>query len=231
MTVRNYFIEKIPMIEKSFYEYFLEIIKQFGNAIALIDPETMKSFTYLELINQSEQMRNALIRLGIQFGDTIGTYVNNSSHYIIFILAAISIGAILVPLNPSYKIYEIGKYFKKASVKWILTEEKLFEKIQHLKEENIQAIIFFSSGTTGLPKGIRLSHRTLIANVELVRKTQGIKCGKYEMVSLSGTDVVYGVLPYFHAGGLLTVLSLLGLGVQIIINRKFDAEQFLGTLS
>uniref|UniRef100_A0AAF5RX74 AMP-binding enzyme family protein n=2 Tax=Wuchereria bancrofti TaxID=6293 RepID=A0AAF5RX74_WUCBA len=266
------------MIEKSFYEYFLEIIKQFGNAIALIDPETMKSFTYLELINQSEQMRNALIRLGIQFGDTIGTYVNNSSHYIIFILAAISIGAILVPLNPSYKIYEIGKYFKKASVKWILTEEKLFEKIQHLKEENIQAkiimldstketllyytlqcylnndksfwnneminniqnkliydyntaIIFFSSGTTGLPKGIRLSHRTLIANVELVRKTQGIKCGKYEMVNLSGTDVVYGVLPYFHAGGLLTVLSLLGLGVQIIINRKFDAEQFLGTLN
>nr|CDP92623.1 Bm2378 [Brugia malayi] len=81
MTVRNYFIEKIPMIENSFYDYFLEIIKQFGN-----------------------QMRNALIRLGIQSGDTIGTYVNNSSHYIIFILAAISIGAILVPLNPSYKI-------------------------------------------------------------------------------------------------------------------------------
>lgn len=34
---------------------------------------------------------------------------------------------------------------------------------------NLQAIIFFSSGTTGLPKGILLSHSALIANVELVR--------------------------------------------------------------
>uniref|UniRef100_A0A1I8EJQ2 AMP-dependent synthetase/ligase domain-containing protein n=1 Tax=Wuchereria bancrofti TaxID=6293 RepID=A0A1I8EJQ2_WUCBA len=224
MTVRNYFIEKIPMIEKSFYEYFLEIIKQFGNAIALIDPETMKSFTYLELINQSEQMRNALIRLGIQFGDTID---------------------------------EIGKYFKKASVKWILTEEKLFEKIQHLKEENIKETLLYytlqcylnndksfwnNEMINNIQNKLIYDYNTVSNNFLFVRnnrfakrnpfnKTQGIKCGKYEMVNLSGTDVVYGVLPYFHAGGLLTVLSLLGLGVQIIINRKFDAEQFLGTLS
>lgn len=50
------------------------------------------------------------------------------------------------------------------------------------------------------------------------------------MVSLNGTDVVYGVLPYFHAGGMLTVFGLLGLGVQIIVNRKFDSKRFLETL-
>ncbi|CAG9531306.1 unnamed protein product [Cercopithifilaria johnstoni] len=229
MPIRNYFTEKISTIAKSFYEYFIGTIMQFGNEIALNDPETMKFVTYSELINRSQQMLSALIRIGIQHGDVIGTYVGNSSDYITFILAATGLGAILVPLNPAYKSYEIEKYFKKASVKWILTEEKLLEKIQHL--ENMEAIIFFSSGTTGLPKGILLSHNTLIANVELIRKTQGIKCGKYEMVSLNGMDVVYGVLPYFHAGGLLTVFGLLGLGVQIIINRKFDGKQFLETLS
>uniref|UniRef100_A0A1I7W007 AMP-binding domain-containing protein n=1 Tax=Loa loa TaxID=7209 RepID=A0A1I7W007_LOALO len=176
-------------------------------------------------------MRNALIRLGIQHGDVIGTYTGNSLDYIIFILAAVSIGAILVPLNPAYKAYEITKYFKEVSVKWILTEEKLFEKIQHLKGENVQAMIFFSSGTTGLPKGVVLNHSALIANVELIRKAQGIRCERYKMINLSSTDVVYGVLPYFHAGGLLTVLGLLGLGVQIIINRKFNGEEFLKTLS
>ncbi|KAM3722153.1 4-coumarate--CoA ligase [Dirofilaria immitis] len=277
MTVRNYFVENIATIEKSFDEYFFEIIKQFGNEIALTDPETMKSFTYTELINRSEQMRNALIRLGIQHGDIIGTYAGNSSDYITFILAAIGIGVILVPLNPAYKTYEIEKYLSKASVKWLLTEEKLFEKIEHFKEKNMEikiimldsieesllyysfqyylnndnsfstnediyglqnkpvyghnrAIIFFSSGTTGLPKGVIFNHKTLIANINLVRKAQGIKCGRYEMVSLNNTDVVYGVLPYFHAGGLLTVFGLLGLGVQIIINRRFSAEQFLKTL-
>ncbi|VDK77371.1 unnamed protein product [Litomosoides sigmodontis] len=211
MTVRNYFDEKVSTADKSFYEYFTEIIKQFGNEIALKDPETTKAITYTELISQSEQMLNALTRLGVQHGDVIGTYVCNSPAYITFVLAVLGLGAILVPLNPAYKPYEVEKYFKQASVKWILVEEKLFEKIRHLKMENMQAIIFFSSGTTGLPKGIRLSHSALIANVELVRKAQEIKCEKYEMVSLSGMDVVYGVLPYFHAGGLLTVFGLLGL--------------------
>ncbi|VDM92778.1 unnamed protein product [Onchocerca ochengi] len=264
MTIRNHFVEKISPIAKSFYEYFFEIIKQFGNKIAFTNPETMKFLTYSEFIDRSERMRNALIRIGIQHGDIIGTYLGNSSDYIAFILAAVGLGAILVPLNPAYKTYEIEKYFKKVSVKWILTEEKFFEKIRHLKEKNIEAkiimldstketllyysfqsylnnnnsfwinediydfqnkpvqedntaVIFFSSGTTGLPKGVILNHNTLIANVELVRKAQGIKFGKYEMVSLSGTDIVYGVLPYFHAGGLLTVFGLLGLGVQIIV--------------
>lgn len=66
----------------------------------------MESFTYSDLINRSEQMRNALIRLGIQHGDVIGTYVGNSSDYITFILAATSLGAVLVPLNPAYKSCE-----------------------------------------------------------------------------------------------------------------------------
>ncbi|MCP9264355.1 4-coumarate--CoA ligase 1 [Dirofilaria immitis] len=135
----------------------------------LTDPETMKSFTYTELINRSEQMRNALIRLGIQHGDIIGTYAGNSSDYITFILAAIGIGVILMKLK---------NISSKASVKWLLTEEKLFEKIEHFKEK-------------------------------IWNKAQGIKCGRYEMVSLNNTDVVYGVLPYFHAGGLLTVTTLL----------------------
>uniref|UniRef100_A0A158Q880 AMP-binding domain-containing protein n=1 Tax=Elaeophora elaphi TaxID=1147741 RepID=A0A158Q880_9BILA len=231
MTVRNYFLEKIPTITKSFYEYFIETIKQFGNKIALNDPETTKFVTYSKLANRSEQMLNALMRIGIQHGDVIGTYVSNSSDFVTFVLAAIGLGAVLVPLNPTYKTYEIEKYFKKASVKWILTEERLFERIRHLEMGSMQAIIFFSSGTTGLPKGILLNHSALIANVELVRKAQGMKCAKYEMVGLSGMDVVYGVLPYFHAGGLLTVFGLLGLGAQILVNRKFDSEQFVTTLS
>uniref|UniRef100_A0A915Q2V5 AMP-dependent synthetase/ligase domain-containing protein n=1 Tax=Setaria digitata TaxID=48799 RepID=A0A915Q2V5_9BILA len=281
MPVRNYFPEKISITgRKSFSEYFLEVIGQFENEIALIDPEMMKLINYSELINQTKQMSNALIRLGVQHGDIIGTYAGNSADYIIFVLAALSLGAILVPLNPAYKCYEIEAYFKKVFVNWILTEEKLVEKIQHVNQKIIHAkiivldsaketllyfavqaylnndnsswddknmrylqnelvcehdtaMIFFSSGTTGPPKGILLSHQTLLANVELIRllrKASTISCNQYEMVHLDVIDVVYGVLPYFHAGGLLTVFSLLSLGTRIIINRKFNNEQFLRVL-
>lgn len=50
------------------------------------------------------------------------------------------------------------------------------------------------------------------------------------MVILDERDIVYGVLPYFHAGGLLTVFCMLVQGVQLLINRKFDGTKFLETI-
>lgn len=47
MAIKNYFVEKIAPIAKSFYEYFLEIIKQFGNAIALV---IINHFTMQEIV-------------------------------------------------------------------------------------------------------------------------------------------------------------------------------------
>lgn len=51
-----------------------------------------------------------------------------------------------------------------------LTKKKvMFTKQDEINNKhNLPAMIFFSSGTTGLPKGIFISHNTLIANVELV---------------------------------------------------------------
>lgn len=68
------------------------------------DPETMKSVTFSEIIHRSKQMLNSLTRLDVHHGDVIGTYAGNSVDYIIFMLAAIGLGAILIPLNPAHKI-------------------------------------------------------------------------------------------------------------------------------
>ncbi|VDK40684.1 unnamed protein product [Gongylonema pulchrum] len=92
------------------------------------------------------------------------------------------------------------------------------------------AVIFFSSGTTGPPKAVVLSNQALIANIDVVRNVQGDGCAQHRMVCLGHDDVICGVLPYFHAGGLLTTFGLLGLGVQIVVNRKFDGQLFLEIL-
>ncbi|KAK2183595.1 hypothetical protein NP493_305g00010 [Ridgeia piscesae] len=79
----------------------------------------------------------------------------------------------------------------------------------------------FSSGTTGLPKGVMLSHYNLVANVEQTR-TQDV------MNYAAGEDVLIGVLPWFHIYG-QTCIALAGLksGVSLVSMPQFSPELFV----
>ncbi|RME46998.1 MAG: 4-coumarate--CoA ligase family protein [Chloroflexi bacterium] len=80
-------------------------------------------------------------------------------------------------------------------------------------------VLPYSSGTTGLPKGVMLTHRNLVANVCQVEGA-----GEY----VTQDDVVIGVLPFFHIYGMLVILNAtLYQGATIVTMPRFDLEQFL----
>ncbi|CAI5983681.1 unnamed protein product, partial [Closterium sp. NIES-64] len=83
----------------------------------------------------------------------------------------------------------------------------------------------YSSGTTGVSKGVMLSHRNLIANV------QQLLAGTNPRLDLCGEDVVLGLLPMFHiyAITLVNLLSLRG-GACVVTLPRFDLHQYLRTL-
>lgn len=76
----------------------------------------------------------------------------------------------------------------------------------------------YSSGTTGLAKGVMLTHTNLIANMVL-------SC---EMNVLKPGDRMVGVLPFFHIYGMVLILNLaVYRGVPLVTIPRFELEQFL----
>ncbi len=79
----------------------------------------------------------------------------------------------------------------------------------------------YSSGTTGLPKGVMLTHRNLVANVLQATAVQPVEPG----------DTLAGVLPLFHIYGMSVVMNgVLRGGATAVLMPRFDLEQFLGLI-
>jgi acyl-CoA synthetase (AMP-forming)/AMP-acid ligase II len=83
------------------------------------------------------------------------------------------------------------------------------------------AVLPYSSGTTGLPKGVMLTHRNLVANLQQIQ----------EAFPIEEEDTLIGVLPFFHIYG-MTVIMNQGLrsGATIVTMPRFDLGEFLELL-
>lgn len=76
----------------------------------------------------------------------------------------------------------------------------------------------YSSGTTGLPKGVMLTHRNLVANT-----AQEVPCSL-----VSESDSVIGLLPFYHIYGMEAILNIaLAHGATVVTLPRFDLEGFL----
>ncbi|KAH7410196.1 hypothetical protein DE146DRAFT_341666 [Phaeosphaeria sp. MPI-PUGE-AT-0046c] len=86
------------------------------------------------------------------------------------------------------------------------------------------AFLAFSSGTTGLPKGVMLTHRNIVADLLLVKNAVG---DWYT----SANDKFLGVLPFFHIYGLTGLVhQTLHRGIEVVVMPAFDMEAFLKTI-
>ncbi|AXI47794.1 4-coumarate--CoA ligase family protein [Sulfitobacter sp. SK012] len=100
-------------------------------------------------------------------------------------------------------------------------EDLMGEPISEQVPVNIEThsvVLPYSSGTTGLPKGVRLSHRNLVVNVDQCCLGTGFRPG----------EVAAAFLPFFHIYGMTALMNIhLGCGGALVTMPRFDLELFL----
>jgi len=89
-------------------------------------------------------------------------------------------------------------------------------------EEDL-ALLQYTGGTTGYPKGVMLTHKNLIANTTM--------CDAWMYKCVHGEETIMGVLPFFHVYGMTTVMLRTGFTQnRMVLLPKFDAETALKTI-
>jgi len=238
--------------------------------------------TYWDLHITVIRMANTLIELGVKKGDRVGIHLPNSPQFVIAYWALLTVGAIIVNLNPLYTKDELRFCVDNTTMTGLITFDMVLPIIKAVCQEvNIPlvivtritdfvagaplstpaelgleegwhhfselleksnnaipphipivpadpAIIQFTGGTTGVPKGAVLTHRNVVA-------------GSYA-VDMWGTSVigrlptsrkrVLCTLPYFHVYGEVVAMcaSVQNGSTQVLLPR-FDVEEVMNTIA
>lgn len=189
-----------------------------------------------------------LAELGISPGERVAVCLPKSVASIELHLAACSIGAVSMPLNPAYSSSELEYLLKDSGGKVLITRREgpgtapasglavdaatrivsvgpeglshslpaTSNRLDKVKlSHEVSALMLYTSGTTGRPKGAVISHGSLTANIEMLN----------EAWQWSADDVLLHVLPLFHVHGLLVALhGALHAGACAIVRPSFEAS-------
>jgi amino acid adenylation domain-containing protein len=189
--------------------------------------------TYSDLNEKADCLAVVLQSYKIGTGDFVGLLLKRSPELIICLLAILKAGAAYVPLTLSDPINRTRSIIESAGIKFVITNtgheidlKGNFERLnieQVIKQsgdfrvasKNIvirstdPAYIIFTSGTTGTPKGVLVSHKSVINVIEWVNKTFGISHSDKLLwiTSLSFDLSVYDIFGILAAGGIIRIVS------------------------
>ena len=187
--------------------------------------------TYGELWDRAARVAGGLRAAGVRSGERVALRLPNGTDWVLAFWGIQLAGAVAVPVNTRFKEAEVAYVVEDSGAAFVfapgapLPDGEPFV-IDGLTRADLAAI-FYTSGTTGFPKGAMTSHANFLANVE-----SAIRCVGIDRTEGATLATLINV-PLFHVTGCnaqLLVMTELG-GRTFVLTNPLDLEGFLRTVS
>ena len=202
-----------------------------------------------ELERLVRAVAGGLVARGLQRGDRVAMLVGNSPEFVYTYFGILRAGMVAVPINTSYTPREVTQLLQQsqsgllvcdaerrelaadaagdvptveiATADWRrLTVGSTPPPAQPVDPEST-AVLLFTSGTAGTPKGVMLSHRALRANLEQLAQLD-------DPPAMTASDKVLVLLPLFHSYALNAVLGMAAFtGATVVLGARSAPEAAL----
>ena len=202
--------------------------------------------SWSQLDSQVSAAARGLLGLGLSAGDRVAIHLGNTPEFAVIYFGALRAGLVALPVNTAYTPNELGHVFTDSGAGVVVTAATTADAvtsaatvpvivagassysdllgdpspIESVGAGEDLAVLLYTSGTSGRPKGAMLSHRALLANLE--------QSSRIDPPALTTDDIVLLVLPLFHVFGLNSALgSIAWHAATGVLAERFDPVETL----
>jgi long-chain acyl-CoA synthetase len=213
-------------------------------APALITADRTVSWSDLERLVRA--VAGGLAARGLEPGERVAVLVGNSVEFVTSYFGVLRAGLVAVPINTGYTVYEVSYLLEQSGASLLICDQGTSAVAREaagdvpvvtvgtddwrrltvgstpppsvVGDVDDLAVLMFTSGTSGRPKGAMLSHRSLFANLDQLTAVT-------DPAPMLADDVVLLILPLFHSYALNAVLGMMAKnGAAAVLTERFDPE-------
>jgi long-chain acyl-CoA synthetase len=199
-----------------------------------------RTWTFAELDRASNGFARHLAEQGVGRGDRVALMTSNRPEFVIAVHGASKLGAAAVMVSPAWKATEVrhaveltrpvhgvadgpgvellGAHLPVTDLDAVVVGDG--DPVEASVDEDDESVLVFSSGTTGMPKSVRHTHRSMRhGTVHWVRS-----------LGLTAEDRFQVATPPSHILGLLNLLAAFEAGATVRLHPRFDLDEVLGRI-
>ncbi len=193
-----------------------------------------RNYTLAQLNALADGLAASLTERGVTAGGRVALMASNRPEFVAALHAVWRLAAVVVLISPAWKRHEVEHALALTNPSHAIGDHDVLADLMpmlHLDEPitpgqpatgptpapDADAVLAFSSGTTGLPKAVRHNHKSLQAAVRHWRSA----------LRLTARDRIQIATPPAHILGLLNIMTALQAGVWMRLHRRFDVDRML----
>ncbi len=208
--------------------------------LGLVDGSGPRSLSWRQTDAAVDRYSHVLTAAGVTRGDRVAVRMSNNLPACVALFAVLRVGAVAVPVGVDAAPREVDRVLDHSGVCFALgvagVTENVSPTVAELPTPELHvddhepfapvgggedlALLCYTSGTAGTPRGVMLSHRALMANVA--------QCAALRPPPVSATDRVLLAVPLSHAYGLSALLQVAATGATGVLLERFTVESALG---